>query len=78
MKRIELEGGQWLCYVPGRYTTLIVVFSAEPAVTQLRTIEDSHRDFELVYKMNLSSGDVHQLAHTFTSLWAFEQGPNPS
>jgi hypothetical protein len=78
MKRIELEGGQWLCYVPGRRTTLIVVFSAEPAITQLKTIEDSHRDFELVYQMNHSRGDVRQLAHTFTSLWAFEQGPNAS
>jgi hypothetical protein len=78
MKRIELEGGQWLCYVPGRHTTLIVVYSAEPATTQLQTIEDSHRDFELVYQMNLSSGDVHQLARTFTSLWAFEQGSTDS
>lgn len=78
MKRIELEGGQSLCYVPGRHTTLIVVFSAEPATLQLQTIEDSHRDFELVYQMNLSRGDVGQLARTFTSLWAFEQGPTES
>lgn len=72
MKRIELEGGHWLCYVPGRYTSLIVVFSAEPAAIQLQTIEDLHRDFEIVNRSSLSSGDLSHLALTFTHLWAFE------
>jgi hypothetical protein len=71
MKRIELEVGHWLCYVPGRYTTLIVVFSAEPAPMQLKTIEDLHRDFEMINQMSLARGDVSQLASTFTHLWDF-------
>ncbi len=71
----EIEGGRWLCCVPGRYTTLAVIFSAEPAAIQLNTIRDSHRDFELVNETSVSSGDISQLTHTFTHLWAFDQGP---
>jgi hypothetical protein len=73
MKRVELEGGRSLCYVPGRYTTLIVIFSAEPAAIQLRTIEDLHRDFEMVNQYTLSSGKISKLALTFTHLWAFDE-----
>jgi hypothetical protein len=73
MKRIELEGGRYLCYVPGRYTTLIAIFSAEPATMQLQTIEDLHRDFEIVNHMNLASGNTSKLALTFTHLWAFDE-----
>lgn len=75
VKRTEIEGGRWLCGVPGHYTTLTVVFSAEPAAIQIQMIEDLHRDFEIVNKMNLSSGELSQLALAFTNLWAFEQGP---
>lgn len=75
MKRTEIEGGRWLCFVPGRYTTFIVIFSAEPAALQLQMIEDLHRDFELVNNLALSSGDVSRLALTFTHLWALEQDP---
>ncbi|MFN2271989.1 MAG: hypothetical protein ACK2US_14200 [Anaerolineae bacterium] len=73
MKRIELEGGRFLCYVPGRYTTLIAIFSAEPATMQLQTIEDLHRDFEIVNHLNLASGNASKLALTFTHLWAFDE-----
>lgn len=72
MRRTEIKGGHWLYFVPGRYTTLVVIYSAEPAAIQLKTIEDLHRDFELVNELTLSSGDVSQLAFTFTHLWAFE------
>jgi hypothetical protein len=75
MKRTEIEGGRWLCFVPGRYTTLMVIFSAEPATLQLQLIEDLHRDFELANELALSSGNVGRLALTFTHLWAFEQEP---
>jgi hypothetical protein len=75
MRRTEIDGGRWLCFVPGQYTTLLVIFSAEPAVLQLQMIEDLHRDFELVNQMTLSSGDVSQRALTFTHLWAFEGEP---
>jgi hypothetical protein len=75
MTHAELKGGRWLCCVPGRYTTLVIIFSTEPAPTQLEMIEDLHRDFEMVNKLSLSRGDLSQLALTFTHLWAFEKGP---
>jgi len=75
MRRTEIDGGRWLCFVPGQYTTLLVIFSAEPAVLQLQMIEDLHRDFELVNQLTLSSGDVSRRALTFTHLWAFEGEP---
>jgi hypothetical protein len=75
MTHAEIKGGRWLSCVPGRYTTLVVIFSTEPAPTQLEMIEDLHRDFEMVNKLSLSRGDLSQLALTFTHLWAFEKGP---
>jgi len=67
---VDIEG---LAVVQGRFSTLVAIFTAEPATLQLQMIQDLHRDFELVTEMHLSSDDVGQLAHTFTSLWAFEQ-----
>jgi hypothetical protein len=75
IRHSEIGKGRWLCGVPGRYTTLVVIFSAEPATIQLQMIEDLHRDFEMVNETSLSSGDLSQLAFTFTHLWTFDQGP---
>lgn len=75
IQHAEIKGGRWLCGLPGRYTTLVVIFSAEPATIQLQMIDDLHRDFEMVNETSLSSGDLSQLALTFTHLWTFEQGP---
>jgi hypothetical protein len=75
VKRVELKGGRWICSVSGHYSSLIVIFSAEPAVVQLRLIEDLHRDFETVNETTFSDGDISQVADTFTRLWAFGQGP---
>jgi hypothetical protein len=46
LKSSEIEGGRWLCFVPGLYTTLIVLFSVEPARLQLEMLEQLHRHFE--------------------------------
>jgi len=46
LKSSEIEGGKWLCFVPGSYTTLIVLFSVEPAKLQLEMLEQLHRHFE--------------------------------
>ncbi len=75
VKRAELEGGRWICCVPGHYTSLIAIFSAEPATIQQRLIEDLHRDFETINETSLSRGDISELADTFTQLWTLEQGP---
>ena len=42
----EIEDGRWLCFVPGRFTTMLSVFSNEPAARQLAYLEELHRHFE--------------------------------
>jgi hypothetical protein len=42
----EIEDGRWLSFVPGEYTTMLSVFSSEPAGKQLAYLEELHRHFE--------------------------------
>lgn len=46
LKSSEIEGGRWMCFVPGMYTTLIVLFSVEPARLQMEMLEQLHSHFE--------------------------------
>lgn len=71
MRRTEIEGGRWLCFVPGQCTTLIAIYQEEPASLQLQTVTDLHSDFERVYHMAIKRGeDVQRMAQMFTRLWA--------
>ncbi|MEP7287226.1 MAG: hypothetical protein ABI947_15840 [Chloroflexota bacterium] len=69
MRSTAMENDQWLCFVPGNYTTLIALFSVEPAVMQLATVEQMHRDFENANKAALETGnaDPSTLAYPFLS-----------
>jgi hypothetical protein len=69
MRSTEMENGQWLCFVPGNYTTLIALFSLEPSENQLTTIERLHKDFELANRAALQGQhiDPDQLAYPFLS-----------
>jgi hypothetical protein len=58
MRSTAMENDQWLCFVPGNLTTLIALFSVEPAAMQLRTVEQMHRDFEAANLAALESGEV--------------------
>jgi hypothetical protein len=58
MRSSEIEGGRWLCFVPGEYTTLMALFSTSPASRQLESLEDLHRLFEKANRNLLSSGWV--------------------
>lgn len=73
MRSTEIEGGRWLCFVPGRHTTLFVLFSVEPARIQLMLIEDLHRDFETANAAVLSSGEGVEAARQFVKLWALDR-----
>jgi len=42
----EMEDGRWLCFVPGEFTTMLALFSAEPAGKQLQFLGELHRQFE--------------------------------
>ena len=69
----EIEGGHWLSFVPGRYTTFIVLFSLEPARSQLTMIQDLHHDFEVANAEWLAQGRGQQPAEQFMRIWALER-----
>ena len=54
----EMEDGRWMCFVPGEYTTLLAVFSAEPAGKQLQFLERLHQHFEQANHRHLSQPPV--------------------
>lgn len=69
MRSTEMENGRWLCFVPGKYTTLIALFSLEPSENQLATVERMHKDFELANRAALEKRQVdpNALAYPFLS-----------
>ncbi len=69
MRSTEMENGQWLCFVPGSYTTLIALFSLEPSDNQLEMVERMHQDFESANRAALEAGsaDPAELAYPFYS-----------
>ena len=69
MRSTEMENGQWLCFVPGSFTTLIALFSLEPSTNQIEMVERMHKDFEQANKTALEAGhvDPEKLAYPFYS-----------
>jgi len=67
MRSTVMENDQWLCFVPGNFTTLITLFSLEPSSVQLATVERMHRDFEDANQIALKNGNVdpNVLAYPF-------------
>ncbi len=46
IRTTELGEEGWLCFVPGQHTTLLALFTNEPAKMQLQFLEQLHRLFE--------------------------------
>ena len=44
--RAEAEDGKVLCYVPGQYSTLIVIYSSDPAEVEVKSLRQMHLHFE--------------------------------
>ncbi len=67
--RTEQIGGEWVLFVPGRYSTAVMLFSHEPAVRQVTLIENMHHDFETANQTALKSGqaDGTKLVYPFES-----------
>ncbi len=67
--RVECFGTEWLAFIPGKYSTSILLFSNEPASRQIAIIENMHRDFETANQTALCSGhaDGSQLVYPFLS-----------
>jgi hypothetical protein len=68
MRSTAMDNNQWLCFVPGNYTTLLALFSVEPSAMQLKSVEAMHRDFEDANKAALEKGDVDPSALAYPFL----------
>jgi hypothetical protein len=42
----QIQGGKWLCFIPGTQTSTISLFNNEPSQQQLKNLEQSHKVFE--------------------------------
>ena len=42
----QIQGGKWLCFIPGTQTSTIALFNNEPSQQQLKNLEQSHKVFE--------------------------------
>ena len=58
MRSTVIEGGRVLSYMPGEFTTLMSLFSADPATKQLESLEELHRLFERANRTLLSNQPV--------------------
>jgi hypothetical protein len=59
MRSSQIENGSWLCFVPGEVTTLMAVFSTEPAAKQLDSLEEVHKLFEQANRHFLQRASVN-------------------
>lgn len=53
-----IDNGRWLCFIPGQHTTLVTLFTIEPAAKQLEFLETLHRTFEVANSHRLSESPV--------------------
>jgi len=58
MRQMEIEGGQRLCFVQGKYSTLLAIFNNEPIPGQLEDLQELHRHFEEANRVFLASEPV--------------------
>ena len=58
LQATAIEGGRWLCFVPGQFTTMMAIFSAEPATKQLSFLEQLHQLFEKANRALLANAPV--------------------
>ena len=65
MRSTEIEGGKWLCFVPGSTTTMLALFTREPAARQLKIMEDLHRLFEKANRRHLAEAPIDPEALAF-------------
>jgi len=59
MRSNKLEGGQQLTFVPGEFTTLMALFSSDPAPKQMDSLEELHLLFERANRTLLSRETVN-------------------
>jgi hypothetical protein len=60
MKSTQIEGGNWLCFIPGKLTTTMALFNLEPAARQLKKLEELQSIFENANAKLLESGQASE------------------
>jgi hypothetical protein len=53
LRSTVIEGGRWLVFVPGQVTTLMALYTTEPASNQLENLDELHRLFETANRRHL-------------------------
>jgi hypothetical protein len=59
LRSTEIENGRWLCFVAGQHTTLMALFTVEPAPKQLEYLGQLHRTFESANRKLLAEPPVN-------------------
>lgn len=59
LRSTEIENGRWLCFVAGEFSTLMALFSVEPAPKQLDYLGQLHRTFETANRARLATSPVN-------------------
>ncbi|MGD0174524.1 MAG: hypothetical protein ABSC61_08930 [Anaerolineales bacterium] len=59
MRSTQIENGRWVCFVSGRFTTLIALYNTEPAARQLQQMEETHLFFERANKPRLQQSPIN-------------------
>ncbi len=75
-QRKEIGDGHWAVFVPGLFTTAIVVFSLEPSSRQSTLIQDLHRDFERANRRTLERNIFEPEQLVFPHRALFEKSTN--
>jgi hypothetical protein len=58
IRTTQIEGGRWLCYIPGRVTTTIALLSAEPSKSQFIRLGELQEVFENANENSLTAQPV--------------------
>jgi hypothetical protein len=58
VRSTQIEGGQWLVFIPGTMTTTLAVFTHEPSQRQIKRLEDVHHAFEVANDTMLKNTPV--------------------
>lgn len=54
----QIEDGDWICFVSGVFTTMLAVFTNEPAAKQLEFLGDLHAQFEVANDTHLRTRPI--------------------
>lgn len=58
VRSTEIEGGEWLSFIPGKLTTTLTLFTSEPSARQLKALGELQKLFENANAARLASEPV--------------------